>query len=117
VSRRGSRILDRGSELIVLYPEVMRTDRLGNAQLGPDRENPTLRKINVTTDRQSSAELPGQVDVKVLKFSTRTLPVASYALAVFRGEEWDVAIPPIESNISRTTKHVGVILRSRNRGA
>lgn len=90
---------------------------LGNAQQVPNYAAPVTRRVNVSTDRQSYAELPGHVDVKVLKVSTRALPAETHSVVILRGEEWDVAVPPVESNISKTTTHISMILRSRNRKA
>ena len=106
---------------MVVIPVVPVVDRVGNTQFVPDTDNPITVRVNVSTDRQASAELPGQVDVKVLKVSFRGLPpelsleVDSYDRIELRGEEWDVAVPPVTSGVTRATAHFAVILRSRNR--
>ena len=118
---RGSKLLDRGKESMLVYPVVYELDRLGNRHRVPDHTQPIQLYVNVSTDRQASAELPGQVDVKVLKVSFRgfpegvTLQPNSYDRIELRGEEWDVAVPPLFSNNTRATRHWAVILRSRNK--
>ena len=124
MSRRGSRLLDRGNEELTIYPVVSVTDMLGNTTSQPDNNNPLTMMVNVSTDRQTSAEIVGQLDVKVLKISFRKYPPdvdentfspASYDRLVLRGEEWDTAQPPVWSNVSRATSHYALIIHSRNR--
>lgn len=115
MTRRGSKILDRGTELLTIYPIKVELNRVGNEVHVPNYATPVTRWVNATTDRQSFAEVPGHVDVKVLKISTRALPAATNSLAIFRGEEWDVAIPPTTSQVGRATEHIAITLRSRNK--
>ena len=124
MSRRGSKLLDRGNEELTIYPVVSVTDLLGNTTNRPDNDNPLTMMVNVSTDRQTSAEIVGQLDVKILKISFRKYPSevsedtfspTSYDRLVLRGEEWDAAQPPAWTNVSRATSHYMLILHSRNR--
>lgn len=118
--RRGSRLLDRGNELMLVYPAQEATDRYGNIQHFPRTTNPLEVWVNISTDRQQSAELPGQVDVKVLKVSFRQYPQGephSYDRIILRGEEWDLAVPPVKSGLTWATRHFYMILRSRQKEA
>ncbi len=111
---RRSKMLDRGSEEMILYPEKLITDANGDKRKVPDLNNPKKIRINVSTDRQSSAELNGQIDNKVVKGITRSMPPGTWALVKFRGETWDLAIPETISNFTKRTRHVEFLLRSRN---
>ena len=116
---RRSKLLDRGNETMTVWPAELKTDNYSNEQWFPST-NPahsfTVR-VNVSTDRQMTAELPGQVEVKVLKVSLRGYPDGrephSYDRFELRGVEWDLAVPPVQSKLSRATKHWFFILRSR----
>lgn len=116
---RRSRLLDRGGEIMTVWPARLQTDNYGNRQWFPS-EDPADRftvRVNVSTDRQMTAELPGQLDVRVLKVSLRGYPVGephSYDRIELRGEEWDLAVPPVHSQLTRATKHWYFILRSRS---
>lgn len=111
---RHSVIADRGGEKLLLYPEITVESRRGDSIVMPDMENPVTLYVNASTDRQSDAELVGQVSNKVLKVIARKAPVGSWARAYFRDEWWDLAAPPTFSNFTRRVRHVEFILRSRN---
>lgn len=101
---------------MILYPVKKVTDSRGTKSKTPDLDNPFHLRVNCSTDRQSTAELPGQVDVKVLKvIAPFNTPVDSWGRAYFRGEYWDLPIPPSISNFTKATRHVEFLLRSRNR--
>jgi hypothetical protein len=111
---RNSHLLDRGTEKIIVYPEVRDTDRRGNSYVTYSN-TPIVRKIHVATDRQSDAELIGQVAVKILRFTTRTIPgLSSQSLVWFRGEYWDLAKPETMSRQTRALSHGEYVIRSRN---
>ena len=114
---RNSLIADRGCEPMVLYPQIKVTDRRGQAILVPDMDHPVNLMVNVSTDRQSDAELVGQVSNRLLKVICRSAPVASWARVKFRGEYWDLAIPPVISRFTKATTHVEFVIRSRNEAA
>lgn len=110
-----SRLVDRGNEEILVYPSVLTEDSDGNPVRVPGRESYT-RRATVAEERQSDAELPGQVSNKVVRIVVRDAPgLDSYAEIWFRGERWDLAAPPHFSNgVSRAVRHVELTLRSRN---
>jgi hypothetical protein len=100
---------------MLIYPEVETTNARGDIVRIPAT---TPVKIWVTTSaqRQSDAELAGQLSIKSMRCITRSAPVGSWARIVFRGEEWDLATPPRSTpGLSRATAHVEFIIRSRNR--
>lgn len=109
-----SRLLDRGREQMLIYPITRAEDSRGNMHETPSKV-PVKIRVTVTEGRGSDAELPGQVTSAVLRCTSRRAPVASWARIVFRGEEWDVAAPPVFSpGASSATKHVEFDIRSRN---
>lgn len=113
---RHSRLVDRGTELMLIWLEREVTDARGNTYKLADLDSDPIRvMVNVSTDRQSNAELAGQVDVKVLNGSTRSMPEGSYARILFRDEEWDLAIPLTHHRLTKALSHVEFKLRSRNR--
>lgn len=111
-----SKILDKGEETIDIYPEVWTTNRRGEkARVASDV--PVTVRCTVAEDRQSVAELEGQVDLKTLRVLTREVEgIGSQARVFLRGEEWDIASPPhFSSGVSRGMRHMELILRSRNK--
>jgi hypothetical protein len=69
----------------------------------------------MSRDRNASAELPGQVDVKIIRCVARDAPVGSWVRVVFAGEEWDLAAPPhFGAGVSKATRNVTFTIRSRN---
>lgn len=110
---RRSRLLDSGTDIIYVYPEVKMRDSRNNLVKVPS-ETPIKMHATTTFDRSSIAELPGQVDVEVLRCVTRDAPVASWARIVYDNREWDLAAPPRKSpGMSKATRFVSFILRSR----
>lgn len=110
-----SRLLDRGKEKILVYPEVELTNARGDMVRLPS-ETPVEVWVTTSQQRQGDAELAGQVSIKSVRCIARTAPVGSWARIVYQGEEWDLAVPPrFTPGLSRATQHVEFILRSRNR--
>ena len=110
-----SRLLDKGREKILVYPEVTVTNNRGDIVRIPS-ETPVEVWVTASAQRQGDAEIPGQVSVKSVRCIARDAPVGSWARIVYQGEEWDLATPPRwTQGLSRATKHVEFILRSRNK--
>lgn len=114
---RTSVLVDTGPEELLVFPQVDVIDARGVFMAQPDMEHPVRLMVTVSTDRQSDAELDGQVNNKIIKVITRSAPVDSWARIHFRGEAWDLASPPAivaGSRFSKAVRHVSFILRSRN---
>lgn len=110
-----TKLLDRGEEIMVAYPEVLFKDKRGNLQRRPGKQGRELR-VSVSKERMSSSDLIGQVSISLIRCTTRSAPGWDYARIVFRGEEWDVVTPPhLSSGVSRASRHWEFTLRSRNR--
>lgn len=108
-----SRLLDAGQDTIWVYPEVKQRDSRNNLVKVPATE-PVRVRATTTYDRSSVAELPGQIDVSVLKCVTRDAPVGTWARIVYNGQEWDLAEPArFSPGVSKATRFVSFKLRSR----
>ena len=109
-----SRLLDRGSSTILVFPEVDAVNGRGDLLRVPSDVGIPVQ-VTMSKDRNASAELPGQVDVKIISCVARTVPAGSWARVEYNGEEWDLAAPPHFGNgVSRNTVGVSFTLRSRN---
>ena len=108
-----SRLLDAGKAIIWVYPEEKKRDSRNNLVKVPS-ETPVKVRATTSYDRSSIAELPGQIDVDVLKCVTRDAPVGSWARIIHDGKEWDLASPPrFSPGASKATRFVQFTLRSR----
>lgn len=109
-----SRLLDRGTSTILVFPEVEVINKRGDLLKVPSDVGIPIR-VSMSKDRNASAELPGQVDVKIIKCIARSVPAGSWARIEYNGEEWDLAAPPHFGNgVSKNTVGVSFTLRSRN---
>jgi len=112
---RRSLLLDKGREKMLIYPEVVVINSRGDEVRVP-AEIPVEVWVTSSAQRQGDAEIPGQVSVKSMRCITRDAPVGSWARITFRGEDWDLAVPPrFTVGLSKATSHVEFIIRSRNR--
>lgn len=110
-----SLLLDAGKETMLIYPEVLTHNARGDEVRVPADE-PVEIRVTTSAQRQGDAEIPGQVSIKAMRCIARDAPVGSWARIVFRGEEWDLAAPPrFTPGLSRATRHVEFVIRSRNR--
>lgn len=109
-----SRLLDRGKSVIQVYPEVEVVNARGERVRVP-AETPVTVRCSMSKDRNTTAELPGQVDVKIIRCVARTAPVGAWVKIVYNGEEWDLAAPPhFGEGVSKNTRNVTFTIRSRN---
>lgn len=108
-----SRLLDRGNEYMQVYPDVEYINNRGERLKAPS-DTPITLRVTVAYDRPHDAQTAGQVQVKQYKIFCRQAPFGTWARIVFRGEEWDLADPPTNSEgLSATTRHVEFTIRSR----
>lgn len=110
-----SRLLDRGAEEMLIYPVENTHDSRGHL-VPVIVDQPVAIRVTVLSGRNADAELPGNVSTTILVCHTRWAPVSTWGRVEFRGEEWDVAIPPtFTAGTSRATKSVTFTIRSRNK--
>lgn len=115
-----SKLLDRGREIILVWPQVEITTSRGDMKKVPADEPVTIR-VTTTEERSQIADLPGQIDVVIVRVIARTLPTApdgtpsTFARIMYQGQEYDMAEPPRRSfGVSRATDHWEFKLRSRS---
>ena len=110
-----SRLLDRGAEEMLIYPVELKIDSRGNTVPIPS-ETPVKIRVTVLSGRNADAELPGNVSTTILVCHTRSAPVSTWGRVEFRGELWDVAVPPtFTAGTSKATQSVKFTIRSRNK--
>lgn len=111
-----SRLLDKGRETLTVYLEETVTDSMGNTGLKRPSGIGIDIKVTGSEDRSSDAELPGQVSNKVMRILARQVPMGTWSRVIFRGEEWDLALPPtFTTGATKRLKHIEFTIRSRNR--
>jgi len=113
-----SKLLDKGEEIVYVYPEVRYMDERGNPQYMPSSEAKAVR-VTFSATRQSASDLIGQVEIGNVRGVTRHFTGGSWAkvLRNMRGvwEEWDVVTQPhLSTGASRATRHWEFELRSTN---
>lgn len=109
-----SKLLDRGRTTILVYPEVEVVNARGERVRIPS-ETPVKVRCSLSKDRNATAELPGQVAVKIYRGVARDAPMGAWVRIVHDGEEWDLAAPPhFSAGMSKATRQVSFTIRSRN---
>ena len=111
-----SRILDRGRERAWFYRAVEAVDSRGNRVLRPERVSSEKgHRVTVTEDRQSKAELAGQVDFRVLRMHLReNVMTSSWDAVWFRGRWWEPANPEWDSVGVQNAGHQELLLHESN---
>lgn len=109
-----SKLLDRGEEILEVFPEVRyKSDRDGE-MYAAGRESRKIR-VTVSYTRVSSSDIPGQVTIDEVKITTRFFPGWDWNRCIFRGEEYNLDKPPhLSTGTSKATRHYELILRGRN---
>lgn len=109
-----SRLLDRGRSIIYVYAEEVVINGRGDPIRVPSG-TPVPVRVSMSRDRNASAELPGQVDVKIYRCVARRAPLGAWSKIIFDGEEWDLAAPPsVSAGVSKNTESISFTIRSRN---
>jgi hypothetical protein len=113
-------LLDRGREIIFVYPETVTYSNRGDLKLAPADE-PVRIRCTTERDRSQMADLPGQIDVQILKVTARNIPLGvdgrpgTWARIVYHGQEYDLGEPPRHNiGASRATDHWVFTIRSRS---
>lgn len=107
-------LLDRGRAVLDVYPEVTVVNKRGDHIKVPS-DVPVKVRVSMSRDQNQAAELPGQVDVKIIRCLAREAPVGTWSRVVYEGEEWDLAAPPYRGiGVTKQTSSISFILRSRN---
>lgn len=111
-----SRLLDRGGEKAWFYATRMVRDKRGNKiRSGHHPVTPDGVRVTVAEDRQSKAELSGQIDFRVLRMHVReSAVVSSWDLVWFRDRWWEPANPEWDAVGLSNAKHQELLLREAN---
>lgn len=110
---RGSLIRRRG-ERVKIYKSKPSTDARGDETYAPAGEPLEVRAV-VTADRSARAEVPGQMDIDVVKMVTSAdlEGVDLWSRAEWGDEWWDIVAPPARRIGTRGTRHWTLTLRRR----
>lgn len=111
-----SRLLDRGRERAWFYAAQDTRDSRGN-RIKADHVpvTPDGCRVTVAEDQQAKAELPGQVDFRVLRMHLRDNAVtSSWDFIWFRGRWWEPVNPEWDSIGLLNTRHQELLLREAN---
>jgi hypothetical protein len=108
-------LLDRGEQVLDIYPETTTTDDLGNVVVAPAPEpvRITASVQPVTSDELSAV---GQDLLTTYRLIARTAPVGAWARIRWvsdGGTWWDVIGRPRKYGMSPRTAHIDAILRER----
>ena len=105
-------LLDRGTDLVKVYPEVAGTDADGNPARVAGAAARTVRgRVQPVDAAESAAE--GQAVVTTYRLICRSFPAGAFARVVWDGRDWDVVGEPQRSRGSLRTAHVTVLLQAR----
>lgn len=108
-------LLDKGEEVLDIYPEVTTADDLGNVVVGPAQE-PIRVRLTVQPVTSDEISAVGQDLLTTYRAIGRTAPLGAWARIRWvsdGGTWWDVIGRPRRYGTSRRTAHVDAILRER----
>lgn len=107
-------LLDRGTTVLDIYPEVTSTDDLGNTIVGPAEEPIRVRLAMQPVTAEELSAL-GQDLFTTYRVIGRTAPLGAWVRVrrVSDGTWWDVVGRPRQYTMSRRTAHVDAILSER----
>lgn len=108
----------RRGQPVTLYRRKRVTDKRGNEQWAPDRENPIRTTAAVIPQRSSRAEVPGQAEVDVYRLivGVDLDSIGLWSIVEWRGQEWDVVAPPAYRHGTRRVRHWSIDVRGRPGG-
>lgn len=111
-----SRLLDRGRERAWFYAARPDRDSRGNRILSRHHlVTPDGVRVTVAEDESAKAELPGQIDFRVLRMHLRDSAVtSSWDFVWFRGRWWEPVNPEWDSIGLLNTRHQELLLREAN---
>lgn len=112
-------LLDRGREIIYVYPETHAFSKRGDLKMVPAKD-PVRIRCTTAMDYPQMADLPGQIDVHIRKVIARRIPLgpdgrpATWSRIIYLGQEYDLGAPPsFNRGITRATDHWEFTIRSR----
>lgn len=114
-----SRLIDKGREVVLVWPNISVVNDRGDVK-PMIAEEPVPIRCSTSEDRSQIADLPGNIDIHILKVTARKIPLgpggvpATWARIMYQGQEYDMAEPPrLSKGPSRSIEHWEFKLRSR----
>ena len=105
-------LLDRGPDVVTVYPEIENEDEYGNELQVPGGAGIEVHGRWQPGTAEESASL-GQQTFTVYRFLCREFPAGPFARVHFDGSTWDVVGEPKRHRGSALTQHVTVWMRER----
>lgn len=105
-------LLDRGPDLVLVYPEVVTDDGYGTPIRVPST-TPVEVRGRVQPVAATEVEVSGQQVNTTHRFIARSMPGGAWAKVVWNDREWDVLGEPKRYHDTRTIAHVTVLLAAR----
>jgi hypothetical protein len=107
----------RRGQAAIVYPEKVELDARGHKVRRPDLSAGIPVTAAFVPQRSSRAEVPGQVEVNVVRMIVRSdIDVSLWSRVSWRGSEWDVVAPPTYHHGTRRTRHYSIDLKERPSG-
>lgn len=112
-----STFMERGRQTLILWPVRTIHNRHGEAEYSADLDNPIRLRVTTSEDRSQIADLPGQVDVDIMRVISRHYPGregGTWSRCRLDGVDYDLAEPPrFSPGPSKASEHWEFKLRSR----
>lgn len=105
-------LLDRGPDVVQVWPEVAGVDDDGNPMRVP-AANPVTLWMRVQPVSAEEAATLGQGTSTIYRATGRDFPGGAFARVAWDGRDWDVLGEPLRYNGSPRTRHVSVLLKAR----
>lgn len=107
-------------QVIQYWKSVVKTNLRGDEVTVP-LDGPYTAKAWVTSGRSAKAEVPGQLEIGVIRMGVDTTldpadpdpRIDLWSRVRFRGDDYDLVAPPAERYGSRHTHHYTIDLRKR----
>lgn len=104
-----SKILDRGLDTIVVFPEITTTDSRGNVVKKPSDIGVTVKGVtmeHIAAERTTDGRIHNDY-----RLFARDAPLAAFCMVEWQGKQLTPTGPPRPHTASAGTKHLTIILR------
>lgn len=105
-------LLDRGPDVVTVFPEIETTDDYENRILTAGPTGVTVRGRWQPSSASESADLGQETDT-VYRFICRDFPAGPYGRVQFDSTDWEILGEPRVHRGSPATRHVTVYLKER----
>lgn len=109
-----SRLLDKGRVEVLVYPEVTVVNNRGS-HVRVASDTPVKVFATKSKDRSQTADVQGQIDTEIVRYTTRSAPLGPWSRVSIDGVEYDLAAPPHRSvGATKAVSHIEFLLRARS---